>query len=103
MKNSLQLLKNTIANVPFKIHTVLTDNGIQFTNGLSTNGALQRSYRMHPFDSVCERYGVQHRLTLVKHLWTNGLVECMNRSIKDQTVKIYFYESLDDLKCHPAM
>ncbi|MDR2576748.1 MAG: integrase core domain-containing protein [Puniceicoccales bacterium] len=39
-------------------------------------------------------------LTKFKHPWTNGLVERMNCSIKEQTVKIYFYETLNELGKH---
>ena len=35
--------------------------------------------------------------------WTNGLVERMNRTIKEETVKIYFYENLKELKKHLMM
>jgi hypothetical protein len=29
---AVQFLRNLIAAVPYKIHTILTDNGVQFTN-----------------------------------------------------------------------
>jgi transposase InsO family protein len=35
-----------------------------------------------------------------KHPWTNGQVERMNRTIKDATVKRYFYETHDELWAH---
>lgn len=43
---------------------------------------------------------IEHRLTRPKHPWTNGQVECMNRTIKDATVKRYHYGSHDQLKQH---
>lgn len=36
---------------------------------------------MTPFDRVCRAHGIEHRLTQVKHSWTNGQVERMNRTI----------------------
>ncbi|MDR0727466.1 MAG: integrase core domain-containing protein, partial [Puniceicoccales bacterium] len=45
---------------------------------------------------------MQHCLTEFRP-WVNGLIERMNRSIKDATVKIYFYETLNDLKRHLAL
>ena len=30
--NAAQFLRNLIGIVPYKIHTILTDNGVQFTN-----------------------------------------------------------------------
>jgi hypothetical protein len=35
-----------------------------------------------------------------KHPWTNGQVERMNRTLKDATVKRYFYETHDQLRAH---
>ena len=43
---------------------------------------------------------IDHRLTKPKHPWTNGQVERMNRTIKDATVKRYFYETHDQLRTH---
>lgn len=90
-----QFLRNLIAAVPYKIHTILTDNGIQFTN------RKQDRYAMHHiFDHVCDENGIEHRLTKVNHPWTNGQVERMNRTIKEATVKRYHYETHQHLETH---
>ena len=39
-------------------------------------------------------------MTKVKHPWTNGQVERMNRTIKEATVKRYHYDSHDQLRQH---
>ncbi|BBB12143.1 integrase [Sphingopyxis sp. FD7] len=62
-----QFLRNLIEAVPYAIHTVLTDNGIQFTNMAHHKYAFH-----HIFDRVCDEHGIEHRLTKVKHPWTNG-------------------------------
>ena len=54
----------------------------------------------HIFDRVCEANGIKHKLTKPYHPWTNGQAERMNRTIKDATVKIYHYPSLESLKAH---
>ncbi|WP_081390799.1 IS481 family transposase [Xanthomonas campestris] len=77
-----QFLRNVIQAVPYTLHTVLTDNGIQFTNRSSDQYAFP-----HIFSRVCEEHGIEHRLTKIKHPWTNGQVERMNRTIKQATVK----------------
>lgn len=92
-----QFLRRLIAVVPYRIHTILTDNGIQFTNRLKDRWAFK-----HLFDRICEEHGIEHRLTKVNHPWTNGQVERMNRTIKDATVKRYHYETHDELKEHLA-
>ena len=33
--------------------------------------------------------GIEHRPTKIKHPWTNGQVERMNRTIKEATVQRY--------------
>ena len=55
---------------------------------------------MHIFDRICMENGIDHRLTKGKHPWTNGQVERMNRTIKDATVKRYYYTSHKQLKEH---
>ena len=90
-----QFLRDFIEAVPYRIHTVLTDNGVQFTS------RRQDIYdSQHIFDRVCDEYDIEHRLTKVNHPWTNGQVERMNRTIKDATVKRYHYDSHDQLRTH---
>jgi transposase InsO family protein len=90
-----QFLRNLIAAVPYTIHTVLTDNGIQFTNRQRDQYAFR-----HLFDRVCHEHGVEHRLTQVNHPWTNGQVERMNRTLKQVTVQKYYYQTHQHLKDH---
>ena len=54
----------------------------------------------HAFEYACAQNDIDHRLTKPKHPWTNGQVERMNRTIKDATVKRYFYETHDQLRAH---
>ena len=94
-ENATEFLRRVIAAVPYKIHTVLTDNGIQFTNQRRQKFAFH-----HAFDRLCDEHGIEHRLTKINHPWTNGQVERMNRTLKDATVKRYYYESHRQLKQH---
>ena len=90
-----QFLRDLIEAVPYRIHTVLTDNGVQFT---PRKQDIWDS--THIFDRVCEQHDIEHRLTQVNHPWTNGQVERMNRTIKDATVKRYHYDTHDQLRTH---
>ena len=92
-----QFLRNLIKTVPYTLHTVLTDNGIQFTNR-----ACDRYAGDHIFDRVCTEHGIEHRLTKIKHPWTNGQVERMNRTIKEATVKRFHYDDHEQLRQHLA-
>jgi transposase InsO family protein len=89
-----------IEAVPYKIHTVLTDNGIQFTFPPRYADGPTARYVTHMFDMRCRENGIEHRLTKPHHPWTNGQVERMNRTLKDATVRRYHYDSHDQLREH---
>jgi transposase InsO family protein len=89
-----------IAAVPYSIHTVLTDNGIQFTFPPRYADGPTARYMTHMFDMRCRENGIEHRLTKVKHPWTNGQVERMNRTIKEATVKRFHYDSHGQFQAH---
>ena len=63
------------------------------------NGEL---FWAHAFELACARNDIDHRTTKVKHPWTNGQVERMNRTIKDATVRRFYYESHEQLRRHLA-
>src|SRR5271166_4370065 len=89
-----------IEAVPYKIHTVLTDNGIQFTFPPRYADGPTARYATHMFDIRCREHGIEHRLTKPNHPWTNGQVERMNRTLKEATVRRYHYETHDQLREH---
>ena len=100
MKTASAFLDALVEAVPYHIHTVLTDNGIQFADLPKNRNGPTARFRGHPFDRTCWRHGIEHRLTKPNHPWTNGQVERMNRTIKDATVKRYHYDSHDQLRAH---
>jgi hypothetical protein len=92
---SREFLLRLIAAVPYKIHTVLTDNGIQFTTPGAGGSAVPlikeamangELFWAHAFEFACAKNDIDHRTTKAKHPRTNGQVERMNRTIKDATV-----------------
>jgi len=95
-------LKDLIAVVPYTIHTVLTDNGIQFCELPRNRTGATAGWRTQMFDLLCRANRIEHRLTKPRHPWTNGQVERMNRTIKDATVKRFYYETHDELRKHLA-
>lgn len=99
-KTATAFLEALVEAVPYTIHTVLTDNGIQFADLPRNRTGPTARFRGHPFDRACRNHGIEHRLTKPNHPWTNGQVERMNRTLKEATVKRYHYESHDQLKEH---
>jgi transposase InsO family protein len=110
-RSAADFLQELIKAVPYRIHTILTDNGTHFTspgNGRSavpeirlamTTGPL---FRAHAFEYACASHDLDHRLTKPNHPWTNGQVERMNRTLKEATVRTYHYLSHAHLQEHLA-
>jgi len=108
-RTAADFLRALVKAVPYKIHTVLTDNGIHFTDpkGETWTPAEIRQmitrkepFRAHAFEYACALTDIDHRLTKPKHPWTNGQVERMNRTIKDATVRRFHYDDHDQLRSH---
>jgi transposase InsO family protein len=92
-------LKVLLREVPYRIHTVLTDNGVQFSDQARTGGRLP----VHPFTRLRQASGVEHRLTKPYHPWTNGQAERMVRTVKDATVHAFHYATIPELRRHVAV
>lgn len=68
---------------PYRPHHLLTDNGTEFGR---------------KFSSECERFGIKHRQTKIKHPWTNGQAEVTIKMIKKETVKSFYYRNYRELE-----
>jgi transposase InsO family protein len=90
-------LKSLIRSVPSRVHTVLTDNGIQFTNA-----GHRSSARETHFDRTGRLHGIEHRLTKPYHPWTNGQAERMVRTLKEATTRAFHFEQINELRRHIA-
>ncbi len=91
-----EFLEHLLEVVPYKIYTILTDNGIEFAE--PPRNRITR--RKIGFDLICAANGIEHRLTKPNHPWTNGQVERMNRTIKEATVKRYHDDNHQQLRSH---
>jgi len=99
-RTAWEFLERVLEAVPYKIHTILTDNGIQFAEQPRNRNTI--TSRPMRFDMICTANDIEHRLTKPNHPWTNGQVERMNRTIKDATVKRYHYDDHSQLRSHLA-
>jgi len=101
-KTASGFLERLIKTVPYKIHTVLTDNGVQFCHMPQHRDGPTAQCSVHMFDRICRENDIDHRLTKPNHPWTNGQVERMNRTLKEATVRRYYYDSHARLRAHLA-
>ena len=83
-------VRNNSQNVP--ITSVLTDNGKEFTHHASKD---------HSFERLLDELNINHRLTKVRHPWTNGACERLNRTILNEFYQVAFrkqiYETVEQL------
>ena len=99
-ENACTFLAHADVFFPFKIHTVLTDNGTQFTyRGMPK---LNQPKARHPFYLACKTLGARHRLTAFYSPQTNGLVERFNRTIKERTLRLFEYLNIEQFSEHLA-
>ena len=80
-ENSVRFLKKLIKAFPFKIQTIQTDNGTEFTYKYISED------RICPFDKALTKLGIKHKLIPPRTPWHNGKVERSHRN--DQR---YFYD-----------
>lgn len=97
IQSASDFINYVIQTVPYVIEKILTDNGMEYTDMITHKG---KPTGAHAFDQLCSKHSIEHRLTQVKHPWTNGQVERMNRTLKDNTVKKYHYSTFDSLNQH---
>ena len=75
---------NNSLDVP--IQSVLTDNGKEFTTHHASND--------HSFERLLKELNVKHRLTKVRHPWTNGACERLNRTILEEFYQVMFRKTI---------
>jgi hypothetical protein len=83
---SAGFLKRFLAHFPAKVHTILTDNGSEFTDRFAVDmpgKPKDKPSGNHPFDRVCAETGIEHRLAKPFRPQTNGMVERFNRRISE--------------------
>lgn len=90
-----RFLKALHAAAPFHIRTILTDNGKEFTDRFTANGARQPT-GSHGFDQRCSELGIDHRLIPPGRPQTNGMVERFNGRIAE-VLRTHHFRSRDDL------
>lgn len=84
---------------PFRIHTILTDNGRQFTmRGQTSFG--KKSIGGTLFEILCDIAQITYKKTKPYHPWTNGMAERMVGVTKEHTTKLQRYKTIQELIIH---
>lgn len=84
--------------LPFNITHILTDNGLEFTNRLLKSKKGESCKKASLLDEICLKENIEHRLTEPFTPKTNGMVERVNKTIKDNTIKINKYQDLQQMQ-----
>lgn len=80
-ENTVKFLKMLLKAFPFKIQTIQTDNGTEFTYKYISETEIS------PLDKMLNKLGIKHKLIPPRTPWHNGKVERSHRN--DQR---YFYD-----------
>jgi len=83
-KTAADFLRRFLAHFPHRVHTILTDNGSEFTDRFAVDmkdKPRDQPSGRHPFDRLCATHKIDHRLTRPYRPQTNGMVERFNRRI----------------------
>lgn len=79
-------LERFLQAFPHTVHTILTDNGSEFTDRFAVdmrNKPKDAPSGRHPFDRTCQDRGIEHRLITPYKPQTNGMAERFNRRIAE--------------------
>lgn len=79
-ENSVKFLKEVVKHLPFRVYTVRTDNGIEFTYGPFK--------KEHPFRLACVRMKIKHRLNRPAYPQSNGRVERSHRTDDEEFYRV---------------
>ena len=77
-------LTRFLGQFPLKVHSILTDNGSEFTDRFAVDKKAKphdKPSGAHPFDRACAQRAITHRLTRPFRPQTNGMVERFNRRL----------------------
>lgn len=62
MADGAAFMAQAVEAFPYRVHTVLTDNGACFTDQPRYRNGTTASLRLHIFDRVCRANGIERRL-----------------------------------------
>ena len=94
--SSSEFVKQMVKFFPFKIKTIQTDNGMEFTNRLSWQSFLKNKETM--FEKTLKELNIEHKLIKPHTPKQNGRVERSHRKDQERFYHGKVFCSLEDLK-----
>ena len=89
---------NCMQFFPFTITHILTDNGFEFTNRLIKSKKGELCKKPSLLDIKCSKNDIDHRCTKPSTPKTNGMVERVNGTIKNNTILKYKYDNKSEME-----
>jgi transposase-like protein len=96
-ENTALFFDECIDFFPFEIDCILTDNGLEFTNRLIMSKKGNLCTKPSLLDEKCIENEIEHRCTKPASPQTNGMVERVNGTIKNNTILEKNYHSKDEM------
>lgn len=91
---STEFIEIIIKKFPFKIESIQTDNGFEFTNRLNWQGTTKKTM----FEKKLEELGIKHKLIKPKTPRHNGKVERSHRKDQERFYYNKVFYSFEDFK-----
>lgn len=99
VNNTQAFFKELLQSAPFKIKTVQTDNGVEFTyQFISKPKCLDKPPKSHPLDLLCQKHNIYHKLIPPGQCELNGKVERSHRIDEEEFYRLNSYPSLKELQ-----
>ena len=93
---SSEFAKRLVKYYPFKIKTIQTDNGMEFTNRLNYNQKMQGKQTI--FEKTLEELGIEYKTIKPYTPKENGRVERSHRKDQERFYHGRIFYSLEDLR-----
>jgi transposase InsO family protein len=99
VNNTEDFFKELIRAAPFKIKSIQTDNGIEFTyQFVSDPKCIDKEPKEHHLDTLCKKHNIHHKLIPLGQCEINGKVERSHRIDEEEFYRLKTYSSLKELQ-----
>jgi len=99
VNNTHAFFKELLKAAPFRIKTLQTDNGAEFTyKFISDPKCINKLPKSHPLDILCQKHNIRHKLIPPGQCQINGKVERSHRIDEEEFYRLKTYKSLEKIQ-----